>query len=133
MSMAPISAGIVLNNSRNLCYANAVILAMQWMGQASGITSDSAFGALSAAFAGLEQNKPTSLLQMRQWKQMFEHWQHHGLQQDCAKFLHRLLEFAKPVAYYGLWQSRLTLTYGGQPRLHIQDQGQTFCPVAMEL
>ena len=84
-------------------------------------------------YAGLDHNRPVSLLQLQQCRPLLEHWQHRGLQQDCAEFLHRLLEIAKPAAYNGFWQGRLLLADEGSSRVHIRDQGQTFCPVAMEL
>ena len=134
MRMNLIPASIVLSNPDQMCYANVGILALQWMGTVSGITAGAAYGgALASSFASLSSSGPNLLLRMAAWRPFFMHWRQTGQQQDCAEFIHRLLEFAKPAAYSGLWQGRMLLSENGHARLHIQDQGQTFCPVAMEL
>ena len=53
---------------------------------------------MERSFAGLASSGPNLLLRMAPWRRFFSQWPHTGMQQDRAKFLHRLLEFAKPVA-----------------------------------
>ena len=115
-----------LQNPSNLCYLNACAQVFAWTGQLVD-SAASCYGTAKAAIRPvLAPGKPT-LPQSLAWHVILGGWQEVNRQHDACQFMLHLLRHAKPAAYAGEWQARLT-----GPDV-VVDAGDLAAPVLLDL
>ena len=115
-----------LQNPSNLCYLNACAQVFAWTGQLVD-SAASCYGTAQAAIRPvLAPGKPT-LPQSLAWHVILGGWQDVNRQHDACQFMLHLLRHAKPAAYAGKWQARLT-----GPDV-VVDAGDLAAPVLLDL
>eukprot|EP00439_Symbiodinium_sp_Y106_P045228 s1851_g5.t1 len=121
-----------MSNPGNICYANTSLQMFIWLGllmsDLAGV--DAVFGRLVAPCMQLQQAGRGHLLRSNFWRDLLLQWcTDVTQQQDAAEFLTFLLEYARPLAYEGRWQSR----YQAHSLTFIADSGHTRQPLTFLL
>ncbi|CAE7364170.1 unnamed protein product [Symbiodinium sp. CCMP2592] len=125
-----------LRNPHNLCYANATINMFLWHGMIHERQLEQAdtYGQLRHPLERLRQVGNACLQDIPFWLTLLQRFQtflhtRFDRQQDAVEFLGFMLEYARPSAYAGLWQSR----YQFGPAVCVADSGHPLQPITLEL
>ena len=115
-----------LNNPHNICYLNAASQAFAWVGRLT-VDEDYCYGSARAAMRPVLDSGRPYLPQCLAWRAHLREWRSIAQQQDACQFMEHLLSSAKPKAYLGTWQARLTLPF------QVVDGGSLEAPILLDL
>ena len=126
MSASPALPQGRLNNPHSICYLNAASQAFAWVGRLT-VDEDYCYGSARAAMRPVLDSGRPYLPQCLAWRAHLREWRSIAQQQDACQFMEYLLSSAKPRAYLGTWQARLTLPF------QVVDGGSLDAPILLDL
>ena len=126
MSASPALPQGRLNNPHNICYLNAASQTFAWVGRLT-VDEDYCYGSARAAMRPVLDSGRPYLPQCLAWRAHLREWRSIAQQQDACQFMEYLLSSAKPRAYLGTWQARLTLPF------QVVDRGSLDAPILLDL
>ncbi|CAE7346734.1 unnamed protein product [Symbiodinium sp. CCMP2592] len=97
-----------------------------WIGALAG-DDTTACGSLKAGINALRVRGSLYLPDSLQWRFLFAQWHNIRQQHDVGEFYQHVVRRTTPLAYFGRWESRLTLPF------QITDSGELVSPVLLHL
>ena len=97
---------LVLHNSGDLCYMNAMVHAILWLMAHSNIQVQDMGQGYNTWRAIAAQRKACNLMQMLPWNRIVQGWQHGGSQHDIRDFFEHVFSRCQVSPFHGAWEAR---------------------------
>jgi len=118
-----------ISNSNNHCYANTVLLCLNWTMMHLPATQDLWAPAMQSIMQRMSsQARLPDLWSFLPWSMLHSRWHRPHVQHDAAEYLHFARRYIIPHLVHGGWQRRL-LDHDattGTPICEVRDRGETW-------
>ena len=131
VQLIPIVTELIMQNSSNWCYANCATYCIIWIMLCLHNFSAAEWGSRFVLLIDFLQRhrSEVAVLENEQWfRQILDNWGQALGQQDCAEFLHAMLEWMAPPAFDMRWERRSEIA----GTVHVEDSHTQYLPINLQ-